>query len=360
MNTLHPLFLLSAVVVFNGAFLLVLLSLRIRAQRSAERRKAFSARWRPVVMQWSIGHPAVLPITPGKFPIFTHEERFWFLEIWNEMRQSMRGESSAYLNGLLVELKLQDELISLLESRQPGEKLMAIQALGQLQDEKAWDALVRLALHAEPLVAFQAVGALLLISSESALPVLIEVLKRHRDWSRARLIGMLRRVVSPRLVSPLGEALLQALSDGDLALAKDLAVLLGVMRYPATLPFLREVLRQAPSLALLDISVKTLGELRDATSLPAIQDLVMHKDPLIRQQAILAMSSMAGPAQIPILLNVLGDDDWWVVFRAVEALHKIPGIRPEKLGELYTHPLSQVRDAMHYYQESANLNESPV
>lgn len=356
--TLHPILLLVLVVLFNAAFLLLLLSLRIRARRAAERRAAFIQIWRPVVMHWSIGNPAVFPITPGKQPMFSHEERFWFLEVWNDMRQSMRGENSAYLNGMLVELKLRNELIQILESRNPGERLMAIQALGQLQDEKAWKALVKLALHAEPLVSFQAVGALLQISSESALPVLIEVLKRHRDWSRARLIGMLRRVVSPRLVTPLGNQMLEALTAQDLALAKDLAVLLAVMRYPATLPYMREVLRRSPSIAMIDIAVKSLGEMRDVKSLPEIQELVEHKDSLLRQQAILALGNMAGPAQIPVLLNVLGDDDWWVVFRAIEAMHKIPGIRPEKLGELYLHPLAQVRDAMNYYQESANLNET--
>lgn len=281
------------------------------------------------------------------------------LQLWNDLRQSLQGESAAYLNGLLQELELRQALLPLLDSRRSGEKIAAIQALGHLHEAEAWKPLVRLALTGDSMLAFQALRALLMISAEAALPVLLEVLRKHRDWSRSRLLGTLRRHPSPRLVAPLGEALLSALQERDFELARDLALLLGALRYPAILPYLRELLVQQPSVRLVDIAAEILGEMRDASALPVLAQLTRHDDIGVRRQAIRAIGKMAGPEQIPALLDALSDPDWWVVYAAIEALHQIPGIRPEKLAELYARPHAQVRDAMQYYQESANLNELP-
>jgi HEAT repeat protein len=352
-----PILLLSGVILTNGVCLGLLMGLRTRAHRASERHQAFATKWRPILMQRSLGQPSSLPVDASTWQ--NDRERFWFLKLWTDMHQSMRGESGERLNALLDELELRPQVLSLLQSKHPSEQIIAVQALGYLQDPQAWNPLVKLALEADSMLAFQALRALLVLSSEAALPVMIEVLKTHRDWSRARLLGTLRRIPSPRLVEPLGEALLVALREEDIPLAKDLTLLLGVLRYPGTLHYLREVLAQVKAPQLLEICAGILGEMRDPAALEPIQALVMHEEASVRQQAVRSLGMLAGPAQIPVLLSVLGDGDWWVVYRAVEALHRIPGIRPEKLGELYQHPLSQVRDAMHYYQESANLNEIP-
>lgn len=353
---MQPLLYLALVLLANLICLGGLFMLRTRERRRREHQAAFLASWRPVMMQWSLGNPVPLPLKPAQG--YSRREKFWLLRLWNDLRQSVRGESSAYLSGLLHELGLRAELFQLLSSRQAGEKVAAVQAFGYLQDPSAWDPLVELALTGDSMLAFQALRSLLMISAEAAVPVLLEVLRKHRDWSRSRLLGTLRRLPSLRLVKPLGDALLEALDQGDLELAKDLALLLGTLRYPAMLPYMREILLRAPSPALLDVSAEILGDMRDPVALPALEGLAAHSDNGLRKTVVTAIGKMASSAQIPVLLQALDDTDWWVVYAAVDALHRIPGIRPEKLAELYTHPQTQVRDAMQYHQESANLNDS--
>ena len=335
-------------LIGNGLCLGLLLILRNHYQRQASRFHLFAEIWRPMLMRHGLGQSVDWPPLAAK-------QRIWFLILWNEIQLPLRGEASLRLNDVIDTLALRPVLMAWLNRRSSRVKIVAAQTLGQLREPRAWEPLTALALAQDSMLAFIALRALLQISAEAALPILLEVLGRRQDISLVRLQGVLRRMPSMRLVAPLGQALEQALAAAHHELAQDLVQLLVVMRYPSAFPYLRQALGSDKPVPLLLTTIQHLGEMRDPHSLPNFETLSRHPDPRVRQQAVMALGHLAGPAQMSALLARLEDTDWWTVYRCIEALHRLPGIRPEKLAELTQHPLTQVQNALNYYLRQTSL-----
>ena len=212
---------------------------------------------------------------------------------------------------------------------------------------------------------------------------LVEV-RAARGWrDRARAAASLGLLREPRAVRPLVEAMRDPHEDGDVKLA--CAEALGQLRDPSVIPGMCELLADVdewasprlaqvlrdfgaaavqPLLAVLDRSdhlnarvwaaqilgrigdsratwplverlhdraeqlrlaaTNALAELRDGTAVPPLIGVVL-RDPVaaVRAQAARALGELGDDRALPLLIASLGDPDYWMRFRALEAIEAL-------------------------------------
>lgn len=341
---LSPLEILALVVGFD--FLLVGLLLLGRAYVSHLRRKQekFIQKWRPVLMQYSMG---------GEQPQLPHlkrRERQNFLILWNQSQQQLSGNATPRLNQLLKDLQLQPFARQLGQSRSLRKQLIATQCLGHLQDPESWPLLVKKALSEHVILSFSALQALVQMSPEAALPVILEVLRQER-CSNARLLGLFRRYPSPHLVNPLIQALQEALYAHETALALKIIALIEVLPYPAILPTMRQILVEAQEAHLQIACLKSMRQLHDPWLIQLAEPFLSSTDMHVRQAACKALGAVARPAQIPLFLQALSDESEWVAQSAYQALLAMPGLKRERLETLQSeHPELLVRQRLERFR----------
>lgn len=354
---LTPLGLFLVVLSIDIALLLGLLLLRRRYRWQQQKQDAFMAHWEPLLMRYALGQAVTLPA-------LARRDQTRFLQLWHQQLQHLKGPAEARLQTLLHELGLVSQLPRWLKARQPARRLLAIQTLGALRVQEAWEPLVQLALNDKGLPALLALRALLLISPEAAVPVLMQGLRQQQDWPRAHMLGVLRRLPSPRLASLLADELQacqQHSTAASLALATELVRLLEVLHFPHVLPALRESLNwslaaeaqaQPQALELGAACLQALSAQRDHAALPLVLRALQHPHWLMRLRAANALRVLGSASEIPVLLQALADPNWWVRYRAAEALHAVPGIRSDRLQALQQeHPEPVAREILAYYQQ---------
>jgi len=352
---LQPLLILALIMSLNGLLLLLLLAWRWRFRYTERQKQVFLACWQPLLIQWSLGQKPALPrLNP--------QEQLWFLQAWNARYQTLRGPvAAAGLHDILEQVGLRPQLLAWLQSHRDIRRLLAVQTLGFLREQKAWEPLVEIALQQQGMLALLALRSLLLISPEAAIPVLLNGLRQQQDWSRARLLGMMRRLPFPAVAGGLGQAL-QALEFSDPvdnSVAQTLVKMLTVIGYPHVLPVIRQTLKQAQEPELIITCLQALGSLKDYSAVPSLHTWLQHPNWTVRLHAVKTLGVLATANEIPLLLERLADSNWWVRYRAVAALYGIPGIRLAKLAELQqSHPRPEVREILNYYHLEQAQHES--
>lgn len=349
---LSPWHLLGGVIALNLAFLLAIMGYRQWHAYRAIRQKRFIALWRPVLMQCSLGE------LPSRLPQLRASQRLLFLSLWIDTQQQLNSDASPRLSHLFDYLQLRDYTLRLLHTHHLSKQLLATRAFGYLKEaEHVWPELVKNALGSQARLSFFSIHALVQMSPEAALPVLVSALQAGRV-SKTRLLGLFRRFPSPSLVGPLADRLQDALYANDLTLALHLIDLLELLPYPSVLPVIRQILVEAQSADLILSCLGIMTELHDPWALGLALPYLQHPDWRVRRQAVRALSVVAQSPQIPHLLAALDDSSYWVASAALEALYHLPGIKRGRLHELAdTHAKPEVQKMIQQYLAAHALSK---
>ena len=177
--------LISALAVTALAVMLLFAIglLRLRLMRRERRTITILNRWRPLLALAAAGDFS------GALPIDETEGEL-LLPLWNQLRESVRGESAASLDAFAQRVGLDRTARALLSSGNARARLLAMNTLGHLG---AIESAVKLEHHChddDTIVSLAAVRALLRIDSAAALPLLVPLMLNRPDWSIARLLPM--------------------------------------------------------------------------------------------------------------------------------------------------------------------------
>lgn len=324
---MHPLYLLCSVLALNGLLMLFLLLGRYYGDAQARQQVKFVQTWKPVLLSVSVARGVPLP---G----LKKHQRLMFLLLWNDLQQQLQGQANLRLNQLLAKLDLQTYCCSLLKSRSVRKQLVGSQVFSQLKAQpEAWPLLLKLTLSGNETVTFFALQAMVKMSPQAALPVLLHVLQQGRI-STSRLLGLIRRYPEAQWVKPLLEHLQHALYSHQLELALQIIELLTLLPYPDILPTIRQVLVEAQEPRLLISCLEVMKTLKDPWIAQLVPVYLQHENWKVRQMAAATLGCIAGAEQIPLLIHALDDPHQWVSFAAAQGLLAIPGIRREKLESL--------------------------
>ena len=307
----------------SAALVLQVLWMRARLARRERRREAVIARWRPVLYEVVAGgSPRLTPVPP--------EDEESFLLVWNQLQDGIRGAARTRLAGVGEALGAHGMALRRLGGGGAVGRVLALRTLGHLGRPEDRDEVLRWLDDPRSYVSLAAARALVQTDPEVAPDELLPRLARRADWpvplfatvlaetSRSRLSTRFREVCSgltPQglvrllpLASLVEPAVVDALLSSLLAAEQDPEVLAGALRHA-----------RSPAL------------------LPAVRRAAHHGRWSVRVQAAAALGRAGEPADRDLLVELLGDPEWWVRYRAAHALAARPYGSADELVALAVH-----------------------
>lgn len=299
-----------------GALMLfAVLALRLRHGARMSRQRAFEERWHAVLARCAAGEPQTPPKLRGR-------DAYLFLALWNRMHESLRGEAKEHLNALARALGMDRVALGFLRSGSLRRELMAVLTLGNLRDPAALPALADLLPQRSPVLSLRAAQAVLRIDPHRALPKLLEGAAQRVDWPAARVISLLREA-EPEAV---GDALARCIDDSR-----------AHRDAPQRLPRLLRLVEAAQAATLRSAVLRTLQAAGDAETIAAAlaalrqpQDVefarryALHPQWHVRLEAANALGRLGTREDLHRLVALLRDSNWWVRYRAAQAIAALP------------------------------------
>jgi HEAT repeat protein/beta-lactamase regulating signal transducer with metallopeptidase domain len=208
-------------------------------------------------------------------------------------------------------------LLSVVRDENAGVRLAAIEALGQLSDPRAIDALAEaLRTDADPRVREAAASALGEIDSPRAVPALISALGSERVVPvRAKIAWALGEIEDARAVDALGNAL----RDQAVEVRRQAIWALGEIEAPSAAPAIIPLLRDSDAETRKQ-AAWALGEIGNTDAVAALSAATKDADAEVRNQAVHALGEIADARALPALIAALSDDEVEVRRHAVSAI----------------------------------------
>jgi len=271
-----------------------------RQQRDLERV------WLPLLMDG-------LEQLPGSLPRLRQRDTLLFLSLWNRLHDAIKGASNAPLNRFALQLGLDRAARRLFARADFRARLLAVTTLGRLGDRAMWSELVRLASSPDLELSLAAARAIMRIDPRSATTLLLPIIAKRHDWPPSTVALILEEAGADVLSVPLVKAVLRAGSED----AHRLIRYLGLAHADATRPLLHRLIREVD----VDESIMAcLHVFTDADDLDAIYPYLNHKRWEVRVRAVSALGRLGTARDGERLVTMLSDLEWWVRYRAAQAL----------------------------------------
>lgn len=311
-----------------GCLILLLLAgilfSRMSRHANERRRQRITELWQPLLER-------CLETPLERLPSLTPPQHIIFLYLWNEYSESKSEAITTQLIRMAQHVGADRVARGLLRSGLLHRKIIAVVTLGRLQDRTVWKEVCAFLAHSNSFLAFQAAQALLLIDAQAAIPLLIPLIGQRKDWSPLKIASMLS-TAGPDLAS---ETMVQAARQGDPVVAPRLIRHLPTTKSPRGLPALRHFLHEhPPSDDVLAACLFVFGEFRDPTDLPMIRAHLSNPAWYVRVQAATALGKLGTQEDEARLIALFDDEQWWVRYRAGEALASLKSMTENTLERL--------------------------
>jgi HEAT repeat protein len=313
---------LMVIVLLMMTYILCLRALLLMRER---RYRDLAARWTPVMLGGEASHPRPLPhVVPG--------ERFLLLILWNSLRE--RHEQDAGICDWMSRVAALTRIDSLarrfLAGRGVRKKLLAIVTLGQLRDGREWHRLCAIAQSGHPLLSLAATAAIARIDPAQATEMVVALVVRHTNWPAAKVASILKDLGAERVSEPLGRAILRAPESHRPGLIPFLAV----CQYPTALATVRQLLREPHLDEVIAPCLHVVGRFANWQDLPLVYRYLTHARWHVRAVAAGCLGKMGRRADQVRLMPSLTDREWWVRYRAAQAIVRLSPHDDQRLREI--------------------------
>ena len=301
------------------------LALRRRTIVSVARRRAVVARWRKIFAA------ATLSATEARacrLPRYARNERADLLEEWNRAREAVQGDAVANLIVIGERLGLNELAAELISRHKLSNRLVGIQTLGHLRDRSEWPQLLAFIDHANTALSVTAARALVDIDAQEAAPLVMEHVVARVDWPPATVSRLLEAIGTDLVTQPLCNAILTS----DVPTAVRLLKYAGLARTETIDLLVEMLLRERSEPPVLAAAMKVLS---GSAALPRIERLAEHDVWYVRMQAAKLLGRLGQERDLSLLEKLLTDAEWWVRYRAAQAIVALPFMGPNRLRELH-------------------------
>jgi len=180
---------------------------------------------------------------------------------------------------------------------------------------------------------------LVLIDAAKAVPQIIPLLLTRADWPPARVAEMLQTagadVISDQLADAAVKSAHETASNADAAGNSEPNYAARLVRYlelaynASALPAARTIARSSHDPQVLAACLRLLKSAEDLT---IARQCLAHDDWRVRVQAATALGRIGEADDENRLVSLLSDGQWWVRYRAAQALVNLPSMRESKLA----------------------------
>jgi HEAT repeat protein/beta-lactamase regulating signal transducer with metallopeptidase domain len=215
-------------------------------------------------------------------------------------------------------------LLTVVKDENAAVRLAAVEALGNLQDPRAIDALVQaVKTDTDARVREAAAEALGEIDSPRAVAGLVEALRSEKVAAvRAKIAWALGEIGDARAVEALGAAV----RDAEVEVRRNAVEALGQIESPAAVPMLIPALRDADVETRKD-AAEALGQLESKDAIEALGTASKDANAEVRKEAVEALGQIQDKRALPALTTALGDAEVEVRQAAIEAIGQLEDLK---------------------------------
>ena len=317
---------MAVTIAASLTVVLFLYSLGLRAARILHDRdlERLRIRWWPIIARATMTDDLD---KKSDLRVLRRGSRAKLLREWCRFRALVRGSSNSSLERLAEELGLLRVARRLLCRRSVSNKLLAVQALGFLRDPESWNEIEALLEHKNITISITAAIALVHINAREAIGLIIPMIGKRPSWPRTQ-VGRILNLAGPDAVTdPLCRAIESSDSEEAVCLLQfyESAFMNDIDSLVARLL----ISRSEPALI-----AATLKAVRGQLSNRMVEGLAKHKVWFVRMQAANLLGRFGRREDYRILEPLLSDTEWWVRYRAAQAITKLPFLGPHALRKL--------------------------
>ena len=299
-----------------------LFGMRVSRSFQERHRARLMNTWRIKILH-ALRDETALPNVPARAEV---EE---LLSIWNEYHSLLDGSARERLNEFARRTGLDHAARRMLASHRPKTRLVALTAVANLRDRSFEPELQRFSRDRNSRISFIAVKALVRIDPIEGIPILVHALAERHDWSTAQ-VAVLLREAGPELHSaPLAGV---AMSAPPSHRSRVVRFLEGAQAQDA-LPAVRRILETSPNEETICACLLVIARFCNPADLELVRSFLHHSSANVRIRAVTALGRICGNDDLDHLVQMLGDREWWVRYRAAQALAWLPGMA---LSQMHT------------------------
>jgi CheY-like chemotaxis protein len=320
-------------VAVIALLLIALFWLKLSKQRQNLKEEKFQATWQPILMACALSDNQPQPL-----PSLGKAQEWLFIKLWVRMQTTLRGAPNRRLRLLGQQMGCAPVARNLLHSQHRSEKVFALMTLAYLHEDKDWELLLTyLNQPRNSLAVYASIGLLAIDPEKAASLVIIQLLKRpDLDLLTASSVfkpyrKYLHTALATHIIEAGQQALVRQAQEArdphttelnwlfKIAHALDMHISTGIL-----LPFMQA---SQP----IDLVIGAMRLVKVPDGLQAIRQLAQHPAWQIRNQVCVTLARMGDASDLPLLTQLLMDSQWWVRYRAAQALIGLPCIDRETL-----------------------------
>lgn len=300
------------------------LGLRFATILGDRRRRHLVSRWRGI---FAVAMLSRRDAEGEMLPRVGRRDRTDLLEEWNRAREMVEG--SAADNLIIVAERLRFDRIArgLLRRGRLTSRLLAVQTLGHLRDRGSWEAVDACLASPNTALSITAAVSLAEMDPERAIGRLMPLIAERRDWPRTRVSRILRKAGSELVSEPLYRAIRSGDEDEKIYLLQ-----FAPLAEAETVDALcQELLRSSSHPGVLTAALKNVS---GHAGVPRLYQLARHQAWFLRMQVAKVLGRIGQVEHVSLLVSMLGDREWWVRYRAAQAVVAMPFLGPNALRDL--------------------------
>jgi len=242
-----------------------------------------------------------------------------FLSVWNDLHEQLHGETTPHLSRVAQGAGLEDHLHRVLGGGDFPMRLVSIIALGHVKNGRSFDRVAPFIHDRSSIVSLCAARALMQIDQVRAVSMFVPQIVHRSDWSQGSIAAILREADDPAVSNELVRATLHATED----VAPRLIRFLANVSEEAVAPIIRKSLCSSTDERLISTCLQVMSR---PAQLDCVRPLHTHPRWHVRMQAAVTLGRLGSAADEALLVPMLGDSQWWVRYRAAQALLSLPTV----------------------------------
>ena len=260
-------------------------------------------------------------------PRIRRSDRTDLLEEWNSARSIVEGSAADNLITLARRAGVPQLARKLLRKRRVRPRILATQTLGNLRDTEHLDDMLALVEHPNTALSITAAMALVQIDPDKGINVFVPMIEKRRDWPKNRVSIILRTAGSERISEPVYR-IIRSANNENRAYLLQFAQLVESEVLDALVD---DLIRDSDDPAVLNAALKLV---RGYRGVPRIAALTQHETWCVRMQTAIVLGRMGQEEHLSLLESLLDDREWWVRYRAAQAIVSLPFLGPNQLRQL--------------------------
>jgi HEAT repeat protein len=153
------------------------------------------------------------------------------------------------------------------------------------------------------------------------------MISRRRDWPKTRVSILLRQAGSERISEPMYRAI-RSEDDAGKTYLLQFARLIESETLDA---LVQDLIRESRDPGVLNAALKLVSGF---AGVPRIAALSQHEAWFVRMQAAKVLGKVGQKEHLSLLESLLDDPEWWVRYRAAQAITSLPFLGPNQLRML--------------------------